>query len=179
MSGLAGSEAVSSRRQGGYGSPLRAGEWHTFRVRPANHPRHRIAGAARLLARCLELGADQTCHREGRLPEALNGLVVAGNAARLTQFLTVKGNPAQATACVGAGRARDLAVNVVLPFCHGWSGSGNDTSAIALYRKFPRLQANEITREMADRLLPQHWAGVVNSARRQQGLIHLHRQLSG
>ena len=48
---------------------------------------------------------------------------------------------------------------------------------MALYGKFSRLQPNEITREMAERLMPPEWSGVVNSARRQQGLIHLHRQL--
>ena len=50
---------------------------------------------------------------------------------------------------------------------------------MSLYKKFPKLQANEITREMAEQLLPAEWNGVVNSARRQQGLIHLHRQLTG
>lgn len=31
-------------------------EWHLFRVRPTNHPRRRILGAAVLLARFLEQG---------------------------------------------------------------------------------------------------------------------------
>ena len=80
---------------------------------------------------------------------------------------------------MGADRARDLAVNVSLPFCHSLAGGDKDTPELAHYKKFPKLQANEITREMAEQLLPTEWAGVVNSARRQQGLIHLHRQLSG
>jgi len=37
----------------GFGPPLSAQVWHCFRVRPANHPLRRIAGAARLVARFL------------------------------------------------------------------------------------------------------------------------------
>lgn len=31
-------------------------QWHLFRVRPGNHPRHRILGAAHLLDRYLDVG---------------------------------------------------------------------------------------------------------------------------
>ena len=179
------------RAPAGYGSPLAAGEWHCFRVRPANHPRHRIAGAARLIARFLESGSEPGL--EPGLVAGLGGLVNAGNPARLTSALTVAADPGQRTACVGGARARDMAVNVVLPFFHALAcrapaaaGEG-DASALAaaagdaqkLYRDFGKLQDNELTREMADRLLEPTWKQSVNSARRQQGLIHLHRQLTG
>ena len=192
VAGLAEPRAGKRTRHGGYGRSLRAEEWHTFRVRPANHPRHRMAGAARLLARCLEpgagvgadvgtdAGADEPANPEDQLAAALGGLVAEGGAARLTGFLTVKADGGQGSAYVGAQRARDLAVNVVLPFCHSRSQVADavgETAALSLYKKFPKLQANEITREMAEQLLPAEWDGVANSARRQQGLIHLHRQL--
>ena len=183
LSGLAetrGGGGSAPRRQPGYGRPMLAEEWHTFRVRPANHPRRRIAGAARLLAHCMELdGAEVESPEEG-LVRALAEVVAAGTPARLTAALTVKPEEGKGAALVGADRARDLAVNVVLPFCHAWSGGGDSTTdGLSLFTKFPRLQANEITREMAEQLMPPQWAKVVNSARRQQGLIHLHRQLSG
>ena len=174
------------RAPAGYGSPLAAGEWHCFRVRPANHPRHRIAGAARLIARFLESGLELG------LIAGLGGLVSAGNPGKLTSALTVAADPGQRTACVGAARARDMAVNVVLPFFHALAcrapavAGEADASALAaagdalkLYRDFGKLQDNELTREMADRLLEPTWKKAVNSARRQQGLIHLHRQLTG
>ena len=189
---LAGLPAEKDIRRGprapaGYGSPLAAVEWHCFRVRPANHPRHRIAGAARLIARFLESGS------ESGLVAGLGGLVSAGNPGKLTSALTVAADPGQRTACVGAARARDLAVNVVLPFFHALAcrapavAGEADASALAaaagdalkLYRDFGKLQDNELTREMADRLLEPTWKKAVNSARRQQGLIHLHRQLTG
>ena len=178
LSGLSEAAGKGGRRPAGYGPALSPQEWHTFRVRPANHPRHRIAGAARLLARCLAAAGAQAGSGEDRLAHFLVELVAVGSPAELTAGLTVKTGDGKGPACVGAGRAKDLAVNVALPFCHATSGSEGDTAALALYRKYPKLQANEITRELASQLLAPEWAGVVNTARRQQGLIHLHRQLN-
>ncbi len=158
---------------GGYGAPLMAGEWHCFRVRPANQPKQRIAGAARLLARFM----DDSKAANG-LAAALTDLVAAGSAARLTAALTVDGELGQKAAYIGAARARDLAVNGVLPFCHAWTAAGAAASpAWDLYRAFGKLQENEITRETAARLAAP--AKAAATARRQQGLLHLHRLLSG
>ncbi len=183
LSGLAetrGGRGSGTRPIPGYGRPLLGEEWHTFRVRPTNHPLRRIAGAARLLGRCLLNVAQGPDSTVDPLVAALAESVANGKPAEVARFLTVKAETGDGAALVGSGRARDLAVNVVLPFCHAWSGGGDSsTGALALYRKFPKLQANEITREMAERLMPPEWAGVANCARRQQGLIHLHRQLSG
>ena len=182
LSGLAdtgGGESSAARRPRGCGRPLLADEWHTFRVRPSNHPRRRIAGAARLLARFLERGEATGGAPEDRLASALADLVAEGSPAGLAAALTVRSDDGKGAALVGASRARDVAVNVVLPFCHALAGDNSaSTGALALYRKFPKLQANEITREMANQLLEHDWARAVNSARRQQGLIHLHRQIN-
>lgn len=158
---------------GGYGTPLAAGEWHCFRVRPANQPKQRIAGAARLLARFI----DRNDAANG-LAAALTDLVAAGSAARLTAALTVDGELGQKAAYIGAARARDLAVNGVLPFCHAWASAGAAAApALDLYHAFGKLQENEITRETAARLAAP--AKAAATARRQQGLLHLHRLLSG
>ena len=90
--------------------------------------------------------------------------------------------PGQGPAYIGADRAKDLAVNVVLPFCHALSGGGDDGPARRLYHRFGKLQDNDLVREMAELLAQPHWAKggkTATTARRQQGLIHLHRQLSG
>lgn len=157
----------------GYGAALTAAEWHCFRVRPANHPRRRLAGAARLLARfILEKGTP------AGLVDALTAIVAAGRPAALTAALTVAADPGEKTAYIGPARARDLAVNVVLPYCHALTAAGDEnTPALALYPAFGKLQDNEITRETAARLsIP---ANAAATARRQQGLLHLHRLLSG
>ena len=183
LSGLAEADNVEGsgpRRPPGYGRPMLSEEWHTFRVRPANHPRRRIAGAARLLARFTDIDGGNGEPPEDCLVRGVCTVMAGAVPAKLTAALTVKSEAGKGAALVGVDRARDLAVNVALPFCHALSGGGeSNTDALALYKKFPKLQANEITREMAEQLLPTEWVGLVNTARRQQGLIHLHRQLAG
>ena len=97
---------------------------------------------------------------------------------------------------IGEGRARDMAVNCVLPFVHAAAQQMGDNrlarQSMSLYHQLPRLQENEITREMGQILVaPQGsgeacggrgraggsgepWRRVVCNARMQQGLLHLH-----
>ena len=166
-----------------YSPPLAAAEWHCFRVRPANHPRHRIAGAARLLARFIE-PADGDAAGSG-LVDRLTDLVAAGPSAKLTAALTVAAGSGEKTAAIGPARARDLVVNVVLPFVHARftaaataePDSGSISPALSRYHDLGQLQDNEVIRETAARLAAPD--KVANTARRQQGLLHLHRRLSG
>ncbi len=156
----------------GFGPPMSGAEWHCFRLRPANHPRRRIAGAARLVARFLEPG----------LVSGL-GRVDAGSGPRdLTAALTVAGSGG-GTAYIGSARARDLAVNVVLPFFYGLATLQGDAASgetyLRLYQRFGKLQENGLTLEMAGQLLPAGGTDLLKTARRQQGLIHLHRLLGG
>ena len=150
---------------------MNAKEWRLFRVRPSNHPRRRIMGAASLLERYLDSG----------LAAGLREVVETLSPAKLTGALSVlsqSGSP-----YVGRGRAKDLAVNAVLPFMHAWDETGCDQrrpgAAEALYRKFPLLAENEITREMTAQLLPAGWQAAVTNARRQHGLLHLSALLKG
>jgi hypothetical protein len=159
----------------GFGRRLSADSWRLFRVRPSNHPLRRIGGAAVLIARFLETG----------LVDGLRQACKPGKPPHLTSALAASGE-GRGAALVGQGRARDLAVNVVLPFLHALSESLQeprpeirsdaqpDGPYLALYRKFGKLQENEVTREVAEQLLPDGWRETVNSARRQQGLLHLH-----
>lgn len=63
----------------------------------------------------------------------------------------------------------------------GDQDSGQRYSQIYLqsYRRFGLLQDNELLREMRDRLLDPAGTGAIDSARRQQGLLHLHHLLRG
>ena len=135
--------------------------WKTFRVRPSNHPLRRIEGAAVLIDRAL---------REG-LVSALARTVRQGTHRPVIDQFTVP-------PFIGESRAREIAVNVVLPFLYAWGGVARDrklrAASMEIFRRMPGLADNEITREMK-RLLPP---GVdTRGARRQQGLIHLYKHM--
>ncbi len=137
--------------------------WKTSRVRPSNHPLRRIEGAAALMERALDEG----------LKSALAGAVRRGTHRQVIDRLT-------AAPYVGEGRARDIAVNVVLPFMFAWGSVTRDRelrgASLEVFRRMPGLAENEITREMK-RLLPSEVD--TRGARRQQGLIHLYKHMRG
>ncbi len=167
VSGLAdGAPAAPLRLPPGLGPAMERKEWSLFRVRPANQPAARIEGAAELAARFLERGL-------------LAGLSDAsGSPSQLTTALTVAGHRC-GPASIGKGRARDLAVNAVLPLLHAVDGGGAESAYLVLYRRFPKLPGNEVMREMTEQLLPEAWHSQVSNARRQQGLLRLAALLRG
>lgn len=135
--------------------------WKVFRVRPSNHPLRRIEGAAVLVDRALDEGFLSSLARTVR----------GGSHRPLIRLLAVP-------PFIGEGRAREIAVNVVLPFMHAWGGIARDrelrNASMEILRNMPGLPDNEIAREMK-RLLPP---GVdTRGARRQQGLIHLYKHM--
>jgi hypothetical protein len=82
-------------------------------------------------------------------------------------------------ALVGASRAGDMVVNVLLPLLVAYgerNGRGDlAEAALRVYASYPKLADNRITRAMAEEALGPRKAGSVSTARRQQGLIHLYR----
>ena len=140
--------------------PLSGDSWDLHRVRPANHPARRVVGAASILDMYLERG----------LLVGLEGDLREHGPRYVSKRLTV-------APYVGAGRAADIVVNVVLPFFHAYGAVIKDhalaKACVEGYRKFPRLGDNDIIREMR-RLLGVD-LGVVHNARRQQGLMQLYR----
>ena len=141
-----------------------AGRWRLTGVRPSNHPVRRIEGAARLIDRHIESG----------LVPGLEEAVGSGDARFLTGRLTVRPH-------VGSGRAREIAVNVALPFVHALAVASRDRvsarRSVELYRSFPGLPDNGITREMMRVLEPETKGVDIAVARRHQGLIHLYRSM--
>ena len=146
--------------------------WRLFRIRPANHPRRRIAGAATLFHRLAAPGLVEYAVR----------WVHEGSFKAILQDLTVA-DPAGGPALIGRARALDMAVNVVFPFLHAHGLHRRDEelahTALDLFMAGPRLQPNRITREMEDMLFPNRWRPIAAAAPRQQGLIHFHRLIQG
>jgi Protein of unknown function (DUF2851) len=151
--------------------PMSPSSWRVFRVRPENHPVRRLSGAAYLLARFMNEGLlegvlrllDESSSDIGRL-EA--GFMVGG------QGYHSRGQ----RALIGQARAREIAVNIALPFAFAWAEANSQTTlaerALWLYRVYPRSGENEITRGLT-KLLGSKASALVDSAQRQQGLIHL------
>jgi hypothetical protein len=183
---------VGEKLPSGIGPALGPGDWRLSGLRPANHPLRRMAGAAGLVQQFRKVG----------LTAGLRTICDANDHRKLTKALIKPAEAGSGGAVIGQGRARDLAVNVVLPFLQAadLQTAGLKTpqpdavdraaGAVApeafyegryweLYRAFGKLQDNDVTKEMARLLLPPDWRPVANSARRQQGLIRLHRLLAG
>jgi len=145
-------------------------EWHTFRVRPSNHPHRRVLGAARLLAR----------HMEEGLLQGLAEHVRRGSWRATLDSLEMRDD--EGKSLIGRGRASDMAVNAVLPFLHIQGRISGDSllrdATFQVYREAPKLQENELTHEVRRLLLAPGRERQVNGARRQQGLLHLYRLLT-
>ena len=144
---LLGASGLSSRDASPGGQAvmpaLSREEWKLFRVRPANHPSRRMLGMAALLDRAWDEGlaawSAARLLRRAALPSVRSALTVAGDGGG---------------ALIGADRASDLAVNVVLPFARAWGNlrlgtPGSRRAALALYRGWPPLQENAVTQEAA------------------------------
>jgi hypothetical protein len=158
-------------------------EWHLFKVRPSNLPVRRIAAMSYLVLRYLREGMLKgvvdlvkraVVNKAHRVLE--EGLLVVTGGYWSSRFDFGPGRRVGRPTLLGSGRAADIVVNVLLPFIFAWSqlvhrpelGEG----AFDLYCGYPRLAANAVERHMKNQLGLD--GGLVNSARRQQGLIHIY-----
>lgn len=157
----------------GDGEEMSPSRWHVFRVRPDNHPVRRLAGAAHLLARFTDEG----------LVDGVLGLVAQPDAtpARLEWGFLV-GPPVSSSgesSLIGWGRAREIVINVILPFGFAWGQASGEEAlverALRLYRGYPRAGENAVTRDLSNLLFGGEPSRLAGSALRQQGLIHLER----
>ena len=150
-------------------------DWHFFRVRPGNFPARRIAAMCRLLLRYREKGL-----LNGLIDEFHN-LPADGGYRGLEEALIIEAGdscPAvneSESARLGRDRAADIVINVLLPFAAAW-GRLNARPELAekaanLYRRYPALATNTLERHMSRQLGIN--GCLVNTARRQQGLLHI------
>jgi hypothetical protein len=158
--------------------PMNILDWNFAYIRPSNHPVRRIAGLCHVLQR----------HEEGGLLSRLMDLIDAAQPSKAAYMLEnafqVSGpcNPGCAdyangrfdtAVLIGPGRAREIVVNVVLPFittCAANIKNGQPgRKAGLIYAGYPSLPQNEITRYMGGLLGNQAYG-----ACRQQGLLHIY-----
>ena len=162
-------------------------EWQMFKVRPNNFPPRRIAAMSYLILRY---------RKRGTVAEVVDiikkGAPLSRSYLRLEQGFRVTADGYWAShfdfgpdcrtnnpTLIGRWRAADIAVNVLLPFALVWGKLNGqpdvERKAVDLYRGYPRLAANALERHMIKQLRLNR--SLVNSAQRQQGLIHIYNTL--
>jgi len=163
---------------------MKEGDWNLSHIYPNNYPVRRIVAQSYLLERYCEgklLPGILQLVKEAPMPKghhALeNGLTVAGDGYWRDHFDFDVRSKTKISALLGNSKASEIIVNVILPFAFSWGELANEAklteNAIELYRNYPKLAENCITRHMKKQL------GIEESldftACHQQGLIHIFR----
>ncbi len=163
---------------------MRESDWNFSHIYPNNSPVRRIVAQSYLLERYCQgklLAGILQLVKEAPLPKghhALeNGLTVAGDGYWRDHFDFDVRSKTKISALLGNSKAGEIAVNVILPFAFFWGKLADETklteNAIELYRNYPRLAENCITRHMAKQLGFEEPFDF--TACHQQGLIHVFR----
>jgi hypothetical protein len=107
------------------------------------------------------------------------GLLVTTNGYWASHFDFGLASRIRNPTLLGSRRAADITINVLLPFTFAWSKLTSqpelEKKTLDLYRHYPKLAVNTIERHMKDQLGVS--SSLVNSAQRQQGLIHTYNTL--
>lgn len=156
-------------------------DWCFFRVRPNNSPTHRLIALSYLITRYQEPGLLQGIIRlvKSAPPETAHCALVNGLTIAKQDYLAYHHNSGisktKNSVLLGQSKAAAIVINIILPFSHAWGNIGGDSElrekAIAIYRRYPKLEDNELTIYMKQQLQIKPSAAI--SARQQQGLIHI------
>ena len=161
-------------------------DWHLFKVRPNNFPVRRIVAMSYLIVRYRQAGIFEgvvDMVKEAALSQSpcrlKTGLVVIASGYWASHFDFGSGSRTKSPTLLGSSRAADIAVNVLLPFMVAWSRLASqpeiEGKAFDLYHRYPKLVVNSIERHMTNQFKLS--SSLVNSAQRQQGLIHIYNTL--
>ncbi|MDO8717214.1 MAG: DUF2851 family protein [Dehalococcoidales bacterium] len=157
--------------------PMSSRVWQQFKVRPQNSPGRRLVAMSHLLLRYRKRGllhelTGKLITIEGRQQyDTLEKAFMVGLPSRRVgrRSLTL----------LGRERAAVIVINVLLPFSYAWgllSGRpGLMQRGLDLYRHYPVRTMNSIEKHMVRQLGLSR--KLVSSAHRQQGLIHIYKEL--
>jgi hypothetical protein len=176
--------------------PLPRSAWRFFRLRPANFPTRRLAGLAALLQRFAQHGMlehflrmlqGESATRKAQSLELIGYFVVPAEGfwERRCDFESraVSASNPRYGDLIGANRALDIIVNVILPALLQHALHSEDsrlmTALRELYAYLPSLQTNVITRRMTEQLSQRFALGqqIAKGAQSQQGLLYLQKLL--
>jgi hypothetical protein len=163
---------------------MRESDWNLSHIYPNNSPVRRIVAQSYLLERYCKgklLAGILQLVKEAPLPKGHhtlgNGLTVAGDGYWRDHFDFGIRSKTKISSLLGNSKAREIAVNVVLPFAFSWGKMANEPEltekATELYISYPKLAENEITRHMEKQLCLKEPFDF--TACHQQGMIHIFR----
>jgi len=177
------------------GEPMPARAWKLSGTRPANRPTRRIAGISRLLERAAPQGGLMPAIERAlrRAPAAPSRRIARSPAAKAvidlltgvvddywSQRTAFAGKKLRSrTRLIGANRATIMFVDAIVPIMLASARANEDRDLERrlhrAYATLPKLPANSVLRFMASRIFggDDPAAEIVNSARRQQGLLQL------
>ena len=158
--------------------------WRLHGIRPANHPQRRLALAANWSADAGLMKRIETWFTttqvDGALEESLLGILQPPTDEFWSWHWTMRSaRMPKPQPLLGATRATDLAINVVLPWLWVRAREGGQAGlqgeAERRYFAWPAAEDNAVLRLARDRLLGGRKNANLNSAARQQGLLQVVR----
>jgi len=163
---------------------MKESDWNLSHIYPNNSPVRRIVAQSYLLERYSEgklLTGILQLVKEAPLPGGHhvleNGLTVTGDGYWRNHFDFGVRSKTKISALLGNSKAGEIVVNMVLPFAFSWGELANEAklkeNTIELYRNYPKLAENCITRHMKKQLCLEESFDF--TACHQQGLIHIFR----
>jgi hypothetical protein len=163
---------------------MKESDWSLSHIYPNNSPARRIIAQSYLLERYCEgklLAGILQLVKEAPLPDRHhvleNSLTVTGDGYWRDHFDFDVKSKTKISALLGNSKAAEITVNVILPFALSWGELANETKltekAIELYRNYPKLAENCITRHMKKQFAFEEPFDF--TACHQQGLIHIFR----
>jgi len=165
-------------------------QWEFFRTRPENFPTRRISGISYIISNSKNGNGSESLlsmflpsFEEGdKVSRSLRKILMPRASGYWTNHYTFGGRDhREKTFLIGHSRAADIVINVILPVVSAYArrlrNEELQQAVTAVYTKHARLQDNKITRYLAGQIFSnrEECSSVVNSAMRQQGLIHIYR----
>jgi hypothetical protein len=174
--------------------PMHQEEWHFFRLRPSNFPTRRLAGASLILQQFVKAGILERIlriieglkeHHQQVIKELENLFICQTGGYWATHYRVEEKAPElvneKSATLVGKERARDIVINIVLPVSLAYAAEIEDSllkiNIIQLYKVYPKVSSNAIIKDMSKKLFGAVKSAnqFINTAARQQGLIHLYK----
>ncbi|MFZ5519362.1 MAG: DUF2851 family protein [Candidatus Zhuqueibacterota bacterium] len=174
--------------------PMDKNEWQFFRMRPNNFPTRRLAGASAILRQFYQWGileklipiVEGIKDNPTALVKELEQCFICKTSGYWASHYRLDETFEEAAAelsgtLVGKDRAREIVVNTVLPVLHAFAGetenSGLKIHILQVYSRYPKIASNSIIQTMRQTLFGDGATSqrIINTALKQQGLIHLYK----